>query len=302
MIITVSIAILLLLGSVVAALMSPAARAGLARTIREPAFVCAAIVLIVAAVGLNSATQFLELHFRKQPVALRHAVTDISPVLGHWVQVSRDEPLMAEIEDTLGTKMYVFRDYVDTRHVGENVLDSFRDRSATERKGLVARLAAQQPHAVMHFAITYYTGMVDTVAHVPDRCYIAGGYEPAGWEVLTFNAFPQLSGPERMIEARLIAFEDQTASRAAQRQNVVYFFRANGRYESDPLGVRKTLQDLRQRYGYYAKVELMNTMPVRNPADRQLVLDQMEDFIQQVLPEVERCLPDWNAVTARASQ
>ena len=35
--------------------------------------------------------------------------------MGPWVQVSIDQPLDPDIEHTLGTDQYIFRDYVDSR-------------------------------------------------------------------------------------------------------------------------------------------------------------------------------------------
>ena len=39
------------------------------------------------------------------------------------------------------------------------------------------RIRPKNPKAVVNLGLTYYTGLVDTVAHIPDRCYIADGYE-----------------------------------------------------------------------------------------------------------------------------
>ena len=76
---------------------------------------------------------------------------------------------------------------------------------------------------------------------------------------------------------------------------MAYFFHANGQYTSDPLGVRLQLQDLTQRYSYYAKIELMTVM-----RDADASAQIMNDFLAGALPEIERCLPDWKNVTASA--
>ena len=41
------------------------------------------------------------------------------------------------------------------------------------------RVQQMCPQAVINVGLTYYTGMVDTVSHIPDRCYIADGFEPS---------------------------------------------------------------------------------------------------------------------------
>ena len=47
----------------------------LKRLSRQPSFIVAFLVLLVAAVTLNAATQFLKLHFKKLPVPLARRLT-----------------------------------------------------------------------------------------------------------------------------------------------------------------------------------------------------------------------------------
>ena len=61
------------------------------------------------------------------------------------------------------------------------------------------------------------------------------------------------------LKYRLIGFDDQTGQ-GRLGQHVGYFFSANGEYTEDPLQVRRLLQNLMERYGYYAKVEMMATL------------------------------------------
>ena len=79
---------------------------------------------------------------------------------------------------------------------------------------------------------------------------------------------------------------------------VGYLFHVNGEYESDPLDVRARLQKLTEKYGYYAKVELMVTAAPKDPAAREKASKAIKDFMTTALPEVERLLPDWAAVNA----
>ena len=50
------------------------------------------------------------------------------------------------------------------------------------------------PDALVNFAVTYYTGLVDTVAHIPDRCYVADGFEPTSY---TKENWPCFAGRSR---------------------------------------------------------------------------------------------------------
>jgi hypothetical protein len=272
---------------------------------REPTFLVAVGVLLIAALTLNGAVQMMKLHFRKEPVALRRPLDEIPQQLGPWLQVSKDEPLDKELQDVLGTEKYIFRDYIDTRQIGEVELATFKKEIITgDVVRHLARLRGDKPTSVLTAAVTYYTGLVDTVAHIPDRCYVADGFEPIDHSYPVLDVTPPAAAgsystsPSRDLKVCFINFEDQTPNREKLPVNVAYFFQCNGTYESDPIdGVRLRLQDLSQRHGYYAKIELKTVMD-----DTIKSKDTMADFLRYALPEIERCLPDWDAVKRSETQ
>ncbi len=282
------------------------------RALRQPRFVVASLVLAVCAVGLNGATQFLQLHFRKLAVplpckSLTDEATGIPSVLGEgrWAQLFPDEPIDSETEAILGTKNYLFRDYLDTRidpHVSRfKNISGKRERMALMME-TQERFRDRVPLITM--SMTYFTGLVDTVAHVPDRCYVADGYEPSAHTVVAVEPDAFLDHKPRKVDFRLITFEDQTGMGRVTR-NVGYFFQVNGVYENDPLEVRRHLQGLREKYGYYAKIEMMVSYAAADAAGRSLASDSqskaadaMKDFIAASLPDIEKRLPDWERVTA----
>jgi hypothetical protein len=265
------------------------------KLMRQPSFLIAAGVLLVSAISLNAATEYLQLYFKKIPMELSADFSTIPPHLGHWVQVSKDERLGEDMEHELGATHYLWRDYVDDRLATAEELAAFTGKTYLERKTLAARLQALKPKAVINVGLTYYTGSVDTVAHVPDRCYIADGYEPTSHTYVSWSAFEGRPGRAEANAGDVcyINFEDQIASRQAASKNVAYFFNGNGAYTADPIQVRILLQDLRQRYAYYSKIELLTVM---RDADESAKV--MNDFLVSALPEVERCLPDWKKITS----
>jgi hypothetical protein len=260
------------------------------RAFKQPAFVLATVVLAVAAIGLNTAVARLQVHFKKSPLPLRHDLSTIPGQFGKWVQVSVDQPLDKELQDTLGTDKYIFRDYIDTSvFTDPATVAGFTGKTHDERMELLAKLQTQHPEGVINCDVTYYTGLVDTVAHIPDRCYIASGYEPTDYIYPVWDL-----GPDRKIGVRFINFEDQTGPAQIAR-NVAYFFHVNGHYESDPEMVRARLQNLLEKYGYYAKVELMTAM-----TDQNRSAAVMQDFLRQALPGIEATFPDWAGTTSAA--
>jgi hypothetical protein len=261
----------------------------LKRVLAQPAFLAVAIILLVCAVGLNGATQFLQLHFKKLPVPLAKPLNEVPSKIGPWVQVSIDQTITHEFEDVLGTDKYVFRDYVDSRLVSPKQIAEFNDKTPGERQLLLQQLQLSKPAAVVNISLTYYTGLVDTVAHIPDRCYIADGFEPTSYKVEPWSALQNRPGDQRV---RFIVFEDQTPNRGAVKKNVAYFFHCNGKFENDPIGVRKSLASLFEKYGYYMKIEVQ-TIEL-SPDEGAKV---MNSFLVDALPEIEKCLPDWQKVS-----
>ena len=109
----------------------------LKRVMRQPSFVVAFVVLLVAAVGLNAATQFLKLHFKKLSVPLASPLDTIPLELGDWYCVSKDE-LTDEMVQELATEKFVFRDYVNLHLLGltkdSPEIRQFEGRSAKDRR------------------------------------------------------------------------------------------------------------------------------------------------------------------------
>ncbi len=263
-------------------------------------FIAAVVILSIAAVGLNAAVQMFQIHFKKMPIALRHELDDpqrgISQNLGPWKMVSLDVPLSEDMVHALGTDKYVFRDYVDTRKIDAKTLSAFEDKTAMERRAMLFRLQEAQPDAVVNMAVTYYTGMADTIPHVPEICYVADGFQPKNpitteWGVTS----PLLEGGQE-LPVRYIDFYDQSSTKRFMR-NVAYFFQTQGVYECVPLKARFHMQNLAQKQTYFSKVELMTQL-----TDRVQAETVMQDFLSAALPEIERCLPDFRGLDNSSAQ
>ena len=297
--------------------MNPKLSEAMKLSLRRPTFVLVLLVLFLGAVGINAATSAMQLHFRKEAMPLRapEGLAALPLEVGSWVCVPEVHTVNPDLAHDLGTNQYVFRTYVDTAAVlpgsasgtpiisRDEVLkmDGLSDR---DRWARLTDVRSKNPNAVLSLAVTYYTGKVDTVPHVPDRCYVADGFEPSVYETKEWELGKYPTGAERRVPVRFIDFEDQTA-REQQNRCVTYFFHANGEYNDSPLVVRQKLQSLFERYGYFAKIEVMTLLPVRqgptsekaarHEQDRQAAAAAMQRFLTAALPPVEKLLPDWNA-------
>jgi hypothetical protein len=287
---------------------SPSIGQTLGRVFRQPPFVVVVAILVLAALGLNTAVGYLQLHFKKEAVPLVKPLSVIPDRFGTWVQVSQDKVLDKEFQDVLGTDQYIFRDYVNEA-VCPGAAERFKDKGDEERHKILNEIRGKFPAAVVSMSVTYYTGMVDTVAHVPDRCVTADGYEPKSYETPAWaiaRDLPTAAKPRDVrqqptdeIEVRYINFEDQTSpstGTASVTRSICYFFHANGEFVSSPLAVRQKLADLWEKKGYYAKIECMTT--IEQPQTSARV---MTDFLVGALPEIYKCMPDWEKAHSGSS-
>src|SRR5438093_11800196 len=127
----------------------PGIGSALGRVFRQPPFVVVVAILVVAALGLNTAVSYLQLHFKKERVDLVKPLGAIPDRFATWVQVSQDKVLDKEFQDVLGTDQYIFRDYVNEAVVGVGVAERFKDKPEDERRKILSDIRAKFPTAVV---------------------------------------------------------------------------------------------------------------------------------------------------------
>jgi hypothetical protein len=278
-------------------------------SLKRPGFLVVSLVLLLGAVGINAATSAMKLHFRKEALPLRskEGLAAFPLQVGNWVCMPETHTVDADLQHELHTDQYVFRTYVDTSPQAdgkpiatrEQVLDLAK-KTRDEQFQELQKYRAKNEAAVINLAVTYYTGKVDTVPHVPDRCYVADGFQPSVYEKKDWVLGEYEKGRNRAVPVRFIDFQDLT-NRGSQNRCVTYFFHANGKYMDDPNQVRIALQNLFAKYGYFAKIEVMTLLPNRPGAmandplkdkDRKSAAGAMQRFLTAALPEVEKLLPD----------
>ena len=258
------------------------------------AYAVAIGLLVLSALGFRAGVAALDLYLKKEPVPLRRALSTVPPQLGRWKQVGPDGVFSAEIIESLGTTQYLDRNYA---------LDG--DPS----KGALA----------LHVA--YYTGMIDTVPHVPERCWGAAGMVMAeqprevsldvdveSWNCTDGPASasgepypaavvsdPVTRRPDTVhmplgtYDASVTEFQDRRDP--SRRQVGGYFFVANGRTTPSAYVVRTYAFDLGNRYAYYCKVQVSGIFPQATSAEDWSA--RAGDLLTHAMPHIMRCLPDW---------
>ncbi len=268
------------------------------------------VIMLAALVGggvtFRVAVAWLGVHLKKESVRLREPLATVPAALGSWRKVGDDALLSEAMVEELGTPNYLSRHYA---------------------------LNGDPAQGVAEVHLAYYTGLIDTVPHVPDRCWGASGLimsNPAhhvdvpvdvgAWEsdsgtmnLATGLAYPAAwttdpvtrrrkqvllpvaNGPWKMT---LTGF--QSPSRPGRRLFGAYFFIANGRLTPSPYEVRSLAFELNERFAYYCKVQVNAELP--DTPDAEEVFSQLTSSLYQALvPEVMQRLPDWSEIERRES-
>jgi hypothetical protein len=268
----------------------------------SPAFVVCVATLLVSAGALPAALSALKIRVIKKPIEAELKLNALPAETASWKFVGVDKPYSAEIEETLGTKNYINRLYVE-----KNPADPSRPRAVE-----------------LHLA--YYTGQVDTVPHVPERCMVGGGMaiasapvfvelelDRSGWvedtaatelvrsgmdasaTIYTARLGPMSRAPgvrvrlPRRPEDISLLTTKFREPRSGQEMHAGYFFIANGGIARTAEAVRGLAFDRRSEYAYYLKVQV-TSMQARTPEELGA---KAQELLSELLPDIMLCVPDW---------
>ncbi len=271
----------------------------------KQALIVVCLTLLVSGIGFRLAAHSAAAYLKKEPVELRRTLTNIPKRLGPWTASGEDQKLTAETEEQLGTDQYINRFYV-------------RDEGSDDRKRVEVHLP-------------YYTGMIDAVPHVPDRCNVAGGMvavglpqnidlplDRSGWRpdpehvnLKSGEPYPLLTFARHVTgeavtvrmpigDFKLRTTEFRHLDWPENRIYAGYFFIANAQVTPRPEGVRKFAFDLTTKYAYYLKVQF--TMVVPKETTREEFVAEVASLVTELLPEIMLCLPDWSEIESRSSE
>ena len=265
-----------------------------------------AVMMVVCAVAISAYINVMDVHLQKIPIypANTRQVSNIPTLTPSWQQIGSDSILGLEMVETLGTENYLSRYYL-----------------------LTANPDPKQP-VELEFHAAYYTGMIATVPHVPERCFVGGGLQQSessrvidlpmdtsNWRVdetvppefagvdgkiytvrLSNNSSMSDAPGRRVRLPRGISPEKPFQFRASEfinpgKGNVYagYFFIANGGTKANANDVRQLAFNLEDDYAYYLKVQISGEG-----------FEAFDDFanhsgslLSDLIGEIMRCVPDW---------
>lgn len=268
------------------------------------AYFAALAILIVGAVGFRLLVAQLNIHLLKEPVDLRRPLDSIPNKIGRWERVGSDAVFSDALIEELGTRRYLDRMYA---------------------------VDGNPSKGVVHVHVAYYTGTIDAVPHIPERCWAVGGLsltrnsegviidlDRRGWRTLADAASPgymstsitdpvtaeveQVTLPKGDIAVTTVEFQDP--KKPTVRQVGGYFFIANGATARTSYDVRTLAFNLTDRYAYYCKIQLTKSGLVKNADDSLLEPFNQDatELLSGLVPQVMKCLPDWPTWEKRSKE
>jgi hypothetical protein len=268
------------------------------------ALIILCLTLAGGGLAFRAAVGALNAYLSKLPVPLRHPLNDVSRTLGRWQAVGTDRVAQQAELDELGTTEFFTRNYAVDGDVEK---------------------AAIWVHAA------FYTGMIDAVPHVPERCDDVHGWQPVDaprnydldvdrstWSIDEQHTHRGAGAPYPVVEHRHpvtgramtirmpvgdIQFrvtEFRWPNDPSRRKFAGYLFVANGETTPMPEAVRLKAFDLSSRHAYFCKIQL--SMQAGRETSLEDFLALAGELMESLLPEVMRCLPDWSEVEAGGAQ
>jgi len=239
----------------------PNDRNNILRIYFQPAFLICAAVLAIAGTGMSVAVKSFGLYLSKESLPLKKSLELLNEdALTPYKVVSKEKIAYNEIVETLGTE-----DYIQWMLRDPNV-------------------PVGKPVRNCLLFITYYK-LPDQVPHVPEICYLGGGYQQLVSESVVFE-INRATGKEK-IPGRYIVFTNPNPAylRPAEKLVVLYLFNVNGVYADSRQNARLVLnKNIFGKYSYFCKVELVFKFTV--PAKQEAIMAGQR-LLSVVLPVLE---------------
>ncbi len=271
------------------------------------AYIAALAILVAGAVGFRLLIAQLNIHLLKEAVDLRRPLDSIPTRIGRWERIGSDSVFSDTLIEELGTRRYLDRIYA---------------------------VDGDPAKGALHVHIAYYTGTIDAVPHIPERCWAVGGLEltrnsegvevdidrsawrsprdtsdpfRAAYEVVSLTD-PVTAEIEEVVMPRggisMTTIEFQDPKQPQRRQVGGYFFIANGGIARTSYDVRALAFNLSDRYAYYCKIQITKSGAVPGADDSLLepFKKDASEILGGLVPHLMRCLPDWPAWEKRSKE
>ncbi len=283
------------------------------RIVGDRHFLIAAVVMLVVAIGWPAVVRALKWSLIKRPVPWPDEVR----VNEHFQNVGFAKSLggryrLIEEDGVFGGKKDGEPDgeirHEDATLEALNVGTSLDEERIDERKSnwYVSRIYREftpdgkPTPKLWQLSLTYYTGGLDRVPHVPEVCLQAGGATLVEAGDLTVH-YPEAQAPwNEPFSVRRTVYEMKDAQTGKTvRYATFYVFSINGKPSSDWKRVRLELTYPWVEYCYFAKMQFGPRWPLEDSDDVDLLA---KEFLKEALPASLKALPSVEEINRLEAQ
>jgi len=253
-------------------------------------FVIAAAILAVTALGWQGAVNILKLRLTKDAVPLpagvrvddKHRNLTMATKCGTFERVETygvlDKTKKGLNSGPPDGEVVQSDDVLETLGMGTDAsLNWYLSRIY---RGTVKDERGHYPQ--LNLDLTYYTGALDAVPHIPEVCGVAGGYTIVtdGPDTLDI-AIPDGPKEWRNFKVNRVLFESR-----GQRFAQYYVFILNGQPQLSREMVRVLQWDFTKRYCYFGKIQVSPQVSPQEPYSATDTDRKAREFFEQVMPSV----------------
>jgi hypothetical protein len=246
------------------------------RNYLQPPFLISFVLLVIFAGGMSYFKAHWGITLIKKPLSLKEPFDMLDEKLLEPYKVLEKSKIdNKDVLESLGTEEYLQWTLEDTT---VDTLNPVRNCS---------------------LFITYYTGNPDQVPHVPEACYMGGGFESDEKFEVDLNVgdinMPGISGNMK-IPATGLVFGKKSSEvwQASVKFPVIYFFKVNGQYKGNRTSVRIALGDFTSEYSYFSKIEIKFFNLKGLYPEKAQAVEATEKLLKVLLPVLEKNhWPEW---------
>ena len=262
------------------------------------AFALAIVVLIVCALTIRAIGKV-----PKMPVPWPARVqvdedyrnVSLRRTLGPYRAVEEDDPMCQYVDRQQGADI-VFNDE-DMDALGIGTAADERRLPTRESNWYTSRIYRDHnvtdpdsPYLYWQVDVYYYTGLRDSVPHVPEICQQVGGAKDLISESTTFTVAGVRKPWDVEVPFRRVTSWVARTGGVYRKRMEYYTFSVNDAPLTDRIAVRRTLNSPFVHHMYFAKIQF-GPFGNREVGDPEEVDKAAEAFLQHLLPNVLEMLP-----------
>ena len=219
-------------------------------------------------------------------VAVLVAAEIIRPIVGAVIPEKEPLPLKKSLDLLDQEQLVPYKVVAKSKIENEEIVKELGTEEYVQLTLEDTEVADDSPVKSLFLFITYYE-LPDRVPHVPEVCWVGGGWQRLASDSVTFEV--NRGDFQRRIPGKYLVFGSTKGGlwQSSARLPVLYFFRVNGVYAGNRDEARIALnKNLFSKHSYFCKVELAFNQALATP-DKQEAVRAGQKLLAVILPILE---------------